>query len=314
MTTPTPADDRLRAAAQRALESLNDLIAATTDPGVEALGARYELGQALLNTSLARQVLGTPTTDPAPAAAPCTEHGPDCRVVDWTPGQRAAELDTAEAHRLALSEALGLGTGAPWNAIHDRAAELNAALDATFLHKKNAELHERLRTDRAAVLREAEAKAREIVARLWGDGTTQTQLDRAGGARAVEWEIGLMASESRLADEAQPTETEAVPLRGELHPAQLLAGEPRVPMPTTETVRGGKRLAPAPATAATEEPPVVAHRLGGHHPRLHCLRCAPAPRGDIWTPLTSDDLPDGGVCGVCGADVLIPAATEEPQP
>lgn len=47
----TPADDRLRAAAQRALESLTDLIANTTDPGVEALGARYELGQALLNTS-----------------------------------------------------------------------------------------------------------------------------------------------------------------------------------------------------------------------------------------------------------------------
>ncbi|MFD7465080.1 hypothetical protein [Streptomyces tendae] len=33
----------------------------------------------------------------------------------------------AEKHRLALSEALGLGTGAPWDAIRDRAAELNAA-------------------------------------------------------------------------------------------------------------------------------------------------------------------------------------------
>jgi hypothetical protein len=30
----------------------------------------------------------------------------------------------AEEHRLALSEALGLGTGAPWDAIHDRATEL----------------------------------------------------------------------------------------------------------------------------------------------------------------------------------------------
>nr|WP_187279174.1 hypothetical protein [Streptomyces lavendulae] len=47
---------------------------------------------------------------------------------------------------------------------------------------------------RAEVLREAEAKAREVVARLWSDGTTQKQTDRAGGARAVEWEIGLMAS------------------------------------------------------------------------------------------------------------------------
>ncbi|CAL9647410.1 hypothetical protein [Streptomyces sp. enrichment culture] len=33
---------------------------------------------------------------------------------------------TTEAHRLALSEALGLGTGAPWDAIRDRAAELAA--------------------------------------------------------------------------------------------------------------------------------------------------------------------------------------------
>ncbi|WP_326742883.1 hypothetical protein [Streptomyces sp. NBC_01768] len=47
---------------------------------------------------------------------------------------------------------------------------------------------------RAEVLREAEGKAREIVAKLWVDGTTQKQMDRAGGARAVEWEIGLMAS------------------------------------------------------------------------------------------------------------------------
>lgn len=30
-------------------------------------------------------------------------------------------------HRLALSEALGLGTGAPWEAIHERACELAAS-------------------------------------------------------------------------------------------------------------------------------------------------------------------------------------------
>jgi hypothetical protein len=47
---------------------------------------------------------------------------------------------------------------------------------------------------RTEVLREAEGKAREIVARLWGDGTTRKQLDRTAGARTVEWEIGLMAS------------------------------------------------------------------------------------------------------------------------
>jgi hypothetical protein len=39
---------RIEAAARRALDALNDLIANTTDPGVEALGARFELSQALI--------------------------------------------------------------------------------------------------------------------------------------------------------------------------------------------------------------------------------------------------------------------------
>ncbi|MFE3429867.1 hypothetical protein [Streptomyces sp. NPDC059171] len=65
---PTPADrpadqlrDRLRAAAQRALESLDSLIADHQDPGAEALGARYELARELSNTSpeVARQLLAT---------------------------------------------------------------------------------------------------------------------------------------------------------------------------------------------------------------------------------------------------------------
>lgn len=47
---------------------------------------------------------------------------------------------------------------------------------------------------RAEVLREAEAKAREVVAKLWGGGVTQQQLDRTDGARAVELEIGLLAA------------------------------------------------------------------------------------------------------------------------
>jgi hypothetical protein len=55
-------------------------------------------------------------------------------------------------------------------------------------------LDEYLDAHRAEVLREAEGKAREIVAKLWVDGTTQKQMNRADGARAVEWEIGLMAS------------------------------------------------------------------------------------------------------------------------
>jgi hypothetical protein len=72
--------------------------------------------------------------------------------------------DPSEEHRLALSEALGLGTGAPWDAIRERAAEL-AAVSAV---RPPA-------TDRTA-LREAIAKA----LRYWVHPT-----DRGTAAEAV---------------------------------------------------------------------------------------------------------------------------------
>lgn len=48
------------------------------------------------------------------------------RATDETPGE-PTDADVVEAHRLALSFALGLGTGAPWDAIRDRAADLGEA-------------------------------------------------------------------------------------------------------------------------------------------------------------------------------------------
>lgn len=50
--------------------------------------------------------------------------------------------------------------------------------------------------------------------------------------------------------------------------------------------------------------PIVAYRSpGGHY--LYCTQHTDE-LGDSWTPVTSDDLPDGGLCGKCGVDVLIP--------
>jgi len=74
------------------------------------------------------------------------------------------------------------------------AALLWWSVPASTDEEAKARTEQLLDEHRAEVLREAEGKAREIVAKLWVDGTTQKQLDRAGGARAVEWEIGLMAS------------------------------------------------------------------------------------------------------------------------
>ncbi|MGW1468504.1 hypothetical protein ACWCPT_29680 [Streptomyces sp. NPDC002308] len=52
---------------------------------------------------------------------------------------------------------------------------------------------------RAEVLREAKAKAEEITDRLFGAGTTDMDLQRAGGARAVAWELAQMADEAATA-------------------------------------------------------------------------------------------------------------------
>ncbi|MFD9834474.1 hypothetical protein [[Kitasatospora] papulosa] len=89
--TPTNPTTRLRSAAQRALESLDDLIANTTDPGVEALGARYELARELSTTT------GQPATAPWP---PTGDQRPDhglytlLRRAGLTPEAAQQEIDT----------------------------------------------------------------------------------------------------------------------------------------------------------------------------------------------------------------------------
>jgi hypothetical protein len=60
--------------------------------------------------------------------------------------------------------------------------------------KHAAEAESMLDAYRTEVLAEAETKAREVVAMLWGDGTSRRALDRTAGARAVEFEIGALAA------------------------------------------------------------------------------------------------------------------------
>lgn len=67
------------------------------------------------------------------------------------------------------------------------------------------------------------------------------------------------------------------------------------------TVQGG-------APAATD--PIVAYRAPGSG-HLYCVRCHAA---DLYTPMASDDLPDGGLCSACEVDVLItPAESGDPR-
>jgi hypothetical protein len=62
-----------------------------------------------------------------------------------------------------------------------------------------------------------------------------------------------------------------------------------------------------PTTAPGEESPLVAHgTIDGR--TLLCLRHERRPG---LLPIWIDDLDEGGICTECGADVLIPAPTEQ---
>lgn len=73
-----------------------------------------------------------------------------------------------------------------------------------------------------------------------------------------------------------------------------------------------KAAPPAVVPQPEEADRVVAHVLAVRTD-LHCLVCAPPPWGDIWTPVTAGELEDGGICPVCGVDVLIPHTGEQPS-
>lgn len=141
----------------------------------------------------------------------------------------------AESHRLAVSEALGLGTGAPWDAIRDRAAELCRLTDdaqqageifsAAPSAPADRDLRDRIvhaldecrsliptaqadavlavlpaRTDRGAELREAEAEAERQLAtvqRVRRVLESELVLNRT----ALEYRALLVAA--LMADEAQ---------------------------------------------------------------------------------------------------------------
>lgn len=68
---------------------------------------------------------------------------------------------------------------------------------------------------------------------------------------------------------------------------------------------GRGMVADRPLIVLTDPDPVLAYR-GQRSGALRCLGCAGEWTRKFSVPLTSDDLPDGGICRVCGVDVLIP--------
>lgn len=184
MPDTTPTTDRVRSAAQRALQSLDDLIADTTDPGIEALGARHELATALFNTTPApaRLVLGTTDQQPAPSCrchsrvglAP-HQHENDCPC---TTDQQTATAPTDRRDRYAVAIAR-----VTFGKVTDDAVICAADAAMAVADAEQAEL-------RAAVLREA------------ADAVASNLQD------TPEYGEYVARFLRRLADEAQQPETE----------------------------------------------------------------------------------------------------------
>lgn len=112
---------------------------------------------------------------------------------------------TAEEHRLALSDALGLGTGAPWDAIHDRATELGLPpLDRDPVARRLGLVA--APADRATVLNEAADHLGRQADELWAPGTKAHTVMHADAE-----ELRRMAAESAPAtghDDARCPERE----------------------------------------------------------------------------------------------------------
>jgi hypothetical protein len=69
-----------------------------------------------------------------------------------------------------------------------------------------------------------------------------------------------------------------------------------------QAVRRVRIPEPAYLSEVTKPDPVLAYR-SKHSSALYCMECSGA--GQFGIPLTSDDLPDGGLCVSCDRDVLI---------
>ncbi|MDX2986413.1 ParB N-terminal domain-containing protein [Streptomyces caniscabiei] len=105
---------------------------------------------------------------------------------------RAALRDRiAEEHRLALSMALGLGTGAPWEAIHDRATELGLPpLDQDPVARRLGLLDEY----RAKILTEAA----DAVFALDYDVMVGEEGDENIGSMREAWDLGTIHADKLL--------------------------------------------------------------------------------------------------------------------
>lgn len=254
--------------------------------------------------------LATPEEPPAMTDATDTQPqitGPDAgRMLGHISRKLNAERAAHEAHRLALSTALHLGTSAPWDAIQDRAETVQAG-DAPWVRAYGEDIAAaEERADRAEAML---ARVREIAEPATRyDDVSQDKLASSILAALdpvpephVDWRDIAAQREDTIG------RVRALAVRLDGFPAVALTeSDRRLYAALASDVRAALTGPHAAETAAQPDDAdrIVADR--GRDGRLYCTRCTP-PSGE---PLTSEDLPDGGICTACGTDVL---AAPEPM-
>ncbi|MGW8679594.1 hypothetical protein ACWGNN_00745 [Streptomyces sp. NPDC055817] len=152
-----------------------------------------------------------------------TTCGSCARILDSSIQDRERFEQADETHRLALSEALGLGTGAPWDAIHGRAGDVDRLQDKVLeLDAEIAKLRDLLRveTKRAndAIDREETAEQAALETQAAGWLGAAAECNKAGSAYAERGAVdaagaafSLMETFRRKAAEAEYVATPCDP-------------------------------------------------------------------------------------------------------
>jgi len=204
---------------------------------------------------------------------------------------------TAEAHRRKWSYDRGLDD--------DGVPIKSEAFDA--LHRLGEEMRVALEKLRSAAESAAPGPDRTLAAALDGLHTLIATSSRDWQTYRVDaWLWAVLCGW-----DCEQTEHDDTCTHGALEETAVMHGWDADTIAKARRYRAAVRALTAPAVGGAQQPDrIVAYRLPASRD-LHCLACCAPPRGDIWTPVTAEELEDGGGCTTCGVDVLIEQQPKE---
>lgn len=283
---PSAAETTNRAALLR--EAADEL--AALDPAEAALAGQYAFADAAAHLRRRANEAEFAAT-PCSPMVPCEDGGEPCDVHERLLGHYD------DSHELCAPDC-GTAGGPSRVAAGEQAAETQARLP----------LHEWFVETRMLDGRWSKYGASRDTAE---DGRELFERDTTGSGKAHAFRLVHASTTYAVEAEHQPdTDPQDAP-PVEPHPTEA---DLRHALAIRAATYGRDTDAPAvaeqPDTQTREADRTVAYVLTART-ELHCLRCTPNPAGDIWTPVSAEELDDGGICTACGRDVLIPA---EPAP